>query len=158
MEASRTIYAIGGFVLTFLTAFMVVSNYNSYQHPEEITVFRESIDIAMEDQRKFSGPAETDAVYSSLAENVDVYLTEDRYKRSSLFKGIGAFIALLGSVFLRRRLRVGAHLVIGGMLFSIIGTFYFHSVGLTGWLLAAVPLIFTLVVGTVIYRKRASLT
>jgi len=78
---------------------MVVSNYNSYQNPEEITVFRESIDIAMEDQRKVSGPSDTDAVYDSLVENVDVYLTEDRYKRSSMFKGIGAFIALLGSVF-----------------------------------------------------------
>jgi acetaldehyde dehydrogenase (acetylating) len=158
MGASRTIYAVGGFVLTFITAFMVVSNYNSYQHPEEITVFRESIDIALEDQRKVSGSEDTEAVYNSLTENVDAYLTEYRYKRSSLFKCIGAFIALLGSVFLRRRLRVGAHLVMGGMLFSISGTFYFHSVGLTGWFLAAVPLIFTLIVGTVIYRKRASLT
>jgi acetaldehyde dehydrogenase (acetylating) len=158
MIAARTISAVGGFVLTFITAFMVVSNYNSYQHPEEIMVFRDAIDIAMEDQQKVSGPTDTEEAYNSLAENVDVYLTEYRYKQSSLFKGIGAFIALLGSVFLRRRLRIGAHLVLGGMLFSIIGTFYFHSIGFTGWLLAAAPLTFTLAVGAVIYRKRASLT
>ncbi len=158
MSTSRKIYAIGGFVLTFITAFMVVSNYNSYKHPEEITLIKASILKAMEDQRTLYGCDGMDDVYDSLEENIETNLTEYRYKRSSLFKGIGALIALLGSVFLRRRMRVGAHLFIGGMLFSIIGTFYFHSLGLTGWSLTVMPLIFTLIVGTVVYRKRASLT
>jgi hypothetical protein len=158
MQAASRAYRLGGFILTFFTAFMAVSNYNSYTNPEEITVLRESIVTAMDDQREMYGGEGIDEVYDSLENNLDEHLTVYKYKRSSLFKLIGAFIALVGSVFLRRKKKLGAHLFLGGMLFSIIGTFYFHSFGLTGWALIMMPLLFTLVVSIFIYRKRASLT
>jgi len=137
---------------------MVVSNYSSYNDPEQVSLMKDSLYTALEQQQKVYGTEETAGVYASFKEDISTYLTEYRFKRSSMFKLIGAFIALFGTVLLGRRKKIGAHLFVGGMLFSIIGTFYFHSFGLTGWALAMMPILFTLAVGVLIYRKRASLS
>ncbi|MBT6236157.1 MAG: hypothetical protein HOI49_08760 [Bacteroidetes bacterium] len=158
MQATLRFYKFGGFMLTFITAFMAVSNYSSYSNPSEVAQLQESISVAIQEQEKSFGTEETTDVYVGFKENLTTYLTELRYAKSSLLKIIGSFIALIGSVFIRRKQKIGIHLFLGGMLFGILGTFYYHSLGVSGWSLATWPILFTAVVGFFVYRKREVFT
>ncbi len=147
-------YKIGGFVLTFITLFMAMSNFTAYQNPEEASIIRGAFIESIEQQEKVFSNADTEKVYASFKANTEKYITGFRYGKSSLVKMIGSFIALIGTLFIRRKHKIGIHLFLGGMLFSIVGSFYWHGMGFAGWMLTFMTVIFTAVVGLIVLRKR----
>ena len=133
---------------------MTMSNFTAYQNPEEASVIRDAFLESIEQQEKVFSNAYTEKVYASFKANSEYYITDFRYSKSSLVKMIGSFIALIGTLFIRRKQKVGIHLFLGGMLFSILGSFYWHGLGFAGWMLTFMTVIFTTVVGLIIFRKQ----
>lgn len=149
-------YRFGGFLLTLFTAFWVVSNYTAFQNPEEVTLIKESLLTAIERQEETLNNADISGVFRTFSDDIEHRLTEYKYKESSLLKTVGGFIALVGSIFLRRKSKLGIHLFLSGMIFGIGGVFYWHGASISGWSMVSVPLMYTLAVGFFIYKKRKS--
>lgn len=156
MHPVSRLYRFGGFLLTFFTAFWVVSNYTAYQNPEEVSLLKESLLQAIEIQQETLENTEMASVFRTFSDDIETRLTEYKYKASSLLKTVGGLIALLGCIFLRRKSKLGIHLFLAGMVFGIGGVFYWHGASISGWSMATFPFVYTLVVSFFIYKKRRS--
>lgn len=158
MKQSKS-YKIIGVILTFVLAFMTVSNYSGYANAEEeSTLLREQLSVAFEQQQEaYEDVPEMQSVVDGFIEHIDTKLVPYVYRQKSLYRLVGCIVALLGIALLRSEKFIGFHLFLGGMLIGIIAVFYMFGFGVLGWIFNVTYVVFTTAVATYYFTKRKEL-
>ncbi len=157
MEQSKS-YKVIGVILTFLLAFMTVSNYSGYSNAEaESTMLQEQFSAAFQ-QQEYAEVPEMESFATGFLQQVESKLVPYVYRKKSLYRLVGCIVALFGIVLLRSGKFIGFHLFLGGMLIGIVAVFYMFGFGMLGWVFNFTHVVFTAAVATYYFTKRKELT
>ena len=121
-------------ILTFLFAFMMVSNYGGYSQPEEVVQLREGMIAQLQSEAAKNNDEESLSAIDFITAEAELVLVPDIYQKHSLYRMVGSFIVLLGLMLLRNLKSIGFHLLVAGMLFLVFTGFYSFGFGIFGWL------------------------
>lgn len=121
-------------ILTFLFAFMMVSNYGGYSQPEEVVQLREGMIAQFQSEAAKNKDEESLNAIEFITTEAEAVLVPEVYQKHSLFRMVGCFIVLLGLVLLRNLKSIGYHLLVAGLIFTLFTGFYTFGLGVFGWL------------------------
>jgi hypothetical protein len=157
LKGSRT-YRFITIGLTFFLSLLTVNNFSSYSSSGEIDKAKKSIIESLEVEKDKNESDELfGKVIDSYIEDINVSLTEIRFRQHSLFRIIGCLVALIGVVLLRLRKTLGLHFFVAGMIFCLFTGFFTLGIGIIGWLLNALYFIILLAFGLYFFFKRTQL-
>lgn len=155
MEISKSFRFIGSF-LTFLLAFLVISNFGSYSSAsEELAILLPQIQEGL-DQQIIAMEGEEDAEESmkGFKTQFSEMLTVPAFRMHSLLKMVGCLAGLIGIVMLRRLKSLGLHLFIGGMAICVVSGIYLYGASLVGAMFTILYLLFGTAVAVYYWSKR----
>ena len=121
-------------ILTFLFAFMIVSNYGGYSQPDEVVQLREGMLAQLQSEAAQKNDDESMDAINFITAEAELVLIPAIYQKHSLFRMVGSFIVLLGLILLRNLRSIGFHLLVAGVLFLVFTGFYSFGFGIFGWL------------------------
>jgi hypothetical protein len=157
MEVTRS-FKIVSIILTFIWAFMMISNYDGYSNPEQAEVMRTGLIAQLQAEAdKNDDNQEVQAAIDGYITSIEQTLLTPNYKKHSLYRMIGCFIAFVGVVFLRNGKAIGLHMLGAAVLFLLFTGFYAIGFGLIGWVFNLFYIFFGGLSFLFFYQKRAIL-